>query len=54
MNRGFIVTIIWGSFIFLSLCFKFNGYNSSDRWWVNAKDGGEKTFIRAGLWQVCF
>ena len=53
MKRGFIILIIWE--VLSAAAFVLNLIaNSSDRWWVNAKDGGEKTFLRAGLWQVCF
>jgi len=53
MKRGFLVNIIWQ--ILSVTAFVLNLIaNCSDRWWVNAKEGGEKTFIRAGLWQVCF
>ncbi|CAF1093783.1 unnamed protein product [Adineta ricciae] len=53
MKRGFIIAIIWEVLSFAAFVLNLTA-NSSDRWWVNAKDGGEKTFIRAGLWQVCF
>jgi hypothetical protein len=53
VERGFILTIIWQVLSFTAFTLNLTA-NSSDRWWVNAKDGGEKTFVRAGLWQVCF
>ena len=53
MKRGFLVVIVWQVLSFAAFVFNLTA-NSSDRWWVNAKDGGEKTFVRAGLWQVCF
>ncbi len=53
MQRGFIVTIIWQILSITAFVLNLTA-NSSDRWWVHAKDGGEQTFVRAGLWQVCF
>ncbi|CAF1124827.1 unnamed protein product [Adineta steineri] len=53
MVLSFIVCIIWQILSFTAFVLNLTA-NSSDRWWVNAKEGGEKTFIRAGLWQVCF
>ena len=53
VQRGYIVAIIWQFLSFTAFILNLTA-NSSDRWWVNAKDGGEKTFVRAGLWQVCF
>ena len=53
MPRGYVVTIIWQILSLIGFVFNLTA-NSSDRWWVRAKDGGEKSFVRAGLWQVCF
>jgi len=53
MKRGFLVIIIWQTLSVTAFVLNLTA-NSTDRWWVNAKDGGEKTFVRAGLWQVCF
>ncbi len=53
MKRGFVVNIIWQTLSATAFVLNLIA-NCSDRWWVNSKDGGEKTFVRAGLWQVCF
>ncbi|CAF4541349.1 unnamed protein product [Rotaria sp. Silwood1] len=53
MKRGFIVTIIWEIISVTAFVLNLTA-NSSDRWWVKAREGGEHTFVRAGLWQVCF
>ena len=52
-RRGFVVAIIWEVLSFSAFVLNLTA-NSSDHWWVNARYGGERTFLRAGLWQVCF
>ncbi|CAF1328928.1 unnamed protein product, partial [Didymodactylos carnosus] len=53
MKRGRLVSLF--ILFFAAAAFVTNLIaNCSDRWWVNAREGGEKTFRRAGLWQVCF
>ena len=53
MERGFVVVIIWELISFVAFVLNLTA-NSSDHWWVHIRDGGDNTFLRAGLWQVCF